>query len=408
MGEQFRDSTLLEKADRGNTECPYSGHDWEALEWSVPRELLELQRATRGQLDALRIWTTCLCCESLLTLDESYLANDDDDFPEETIVDKAYGWLEEQCFACDDLDLILMDVIEDARKFALSWEVRHEVNTEHSREADREKNAFRGALQANRNGGELCRTLLVKHETVSTLFGPPNDGLMRWQRVFIVGTALLIALTVDVWIYQQKGLKCCQSARQFLGCSADFAAPCRGFRGDCADLLDQFVDLPDVDVGSFECLEFPREDRYLDSVVVGAIMAAIVLPIKFVAEHCFEASNEADMPNAWLQWCDDEEAGLTHPPGSQAPRPLPRALTDRYPRSPPARPAGSASAASFSGGSTGDSRTPACGRGSGSALRARLGATRCRWSGMSSGTSSAACGARSPVRALSSISAPLA
>lgn len=365
MGEQYLDKTVLKHADKENTDCPYSGHDWEAIEWSIPKELLLLQRATRGEINALRVWTTCLCSESLMLLDESYLANDDEPNPEETIVDKAYGWLEEQCFACDDLDLILMDVLEDARAFAVSWEVRHEVNAEQSRRADREKNTFRQLLRTNKNAGDLCRTLMVKHETVSTFFGPPNDALLRWQRVMIMGTALLVALTVDVWIFQQNGFNCCVDARVFLGCSESLSEPCRGFSGDCADLLAQFVDLPDVSVQDFKCTRFPREaralrswsgvvyratpfsvnllrrvsgglsrlgraavppatssvssltlfshtsrpllscpsqDRYLDRVLVGVIMAAIVFPIKLFAERCFEFSNETDMPEAWLQW----------------------------------------------------------------------------------------------------------
>lgn len=303
MGEQFQDASLAEHGDRVNTDCPYSGHDWEAIEWSIPRELLQLEKATRGEINALRVWTTVLCTEALLLLDECYLGDDDDALPEETIVDKAYGWLEEQCFACDDLDLILMDVIEDARKFALSWEIRHEVNSARSRAVDRERNSFRHMLQANKNMGELCRTLMVKHETVSTLLGPPSEGLTRWQRVFILGTALLVSLTVDVWVFQQKGYNCCVDARAFLGCSADIAAPCRGFSGDCSDLLDQFADVPDTNVANFQCLRFPRDDRPLDGVFVGAIMAAIALLIKLFAEKCFEMSNEADMPDAWLQWC---------------------------------------------------------------------------------------------------------
>ena len=77
-----------------------------------------------------------------------------------------------------------------------------------------------------------------------------------------------------------------QEARSLVGCSAVTSEPCLGFTGDCADLAAAFVgveveDAPGIPA-DYVCLQFPNDDSYRDSVILGLISWACSLPVKCV------------------------------------------------------------------------------------------------------------------------------
>jgi hypothetical protein len=82
--------------------------------------------------------------------------------------------------------------------------------------------------------------------------------------------------------------------------------PCRGFRGDCADLQRQFEELPPqvlppgADVAGFTCHAFPDDDNPIDKFFVGLIFAATAIPLRYILQVMLEMSNEAEHAEAWV------------------------------------------------------------------------------------------------------------
>ena len=131
-----------------------------------------------------------------------------------------------------------------------------------------------------------------------------------------------------------RGATCCAEIRAILNC--DPAGPCLGFIGNCGDLQAQFADLQgpwlysdgpgspitahdtlaDYGAPSFlqslcppaahaprpeACHAFPDDAYVTDQVFVGFISVAVALPVDLLLARLFEASNEGDAPEQWLE-----------------------------------------------------------------------------------------------------------
>ena len=104
-------------------------------------------------------------------------------------------------------------------------------------------------------------------------------------------------------------------------------ADCRGFTGNCADIVDQFADLPVLPdfpngMADYTCTAFPNEDNPIDSFIVGlsalprracflassdacaapAVSIAIALPASLFLASCFMIANDSEAPESWLEW----------------------------------------------------------------------------------------------------------
>ena len=113
-------------------------------------------------------------------------------------------------------------------------------------------------------------------------------------------------------MYYAKAVNCCQDVVSLLnggpdGGSCPSAADCRGFKGTCADLVQQFNDLavlhdyPDG-LKDYTCHQFPDEDKPVDSFIVGLISIAIAIPVSMFIAACFAIANDSDAPESWLEW----------------------------------------------------------------------------------------------------------
>ena len=76
-----------------------------------------------------------------------------------------------------------------------------------------------------------------------------------------------------------------------MGCSPITAEPCRGYTGDCADLAAQFagLDVPDAPgvPEDYMCLQFPNDDSFRDTIILGLISWACSLPVNVFILNCF-------------------------------------------------------------------------------------------------------------------------
>ena len=125
-------------------------------------------------------------------------------------------------------------------------------------------------------------------------------------------------LVVNIWFAYSKGAVCCEQAMALLGCAGSDPnlAPCLGFTGSCADLMEQpqvvdaFTKVPDgpfVFGGAFVCTAFPADDNTIDTILSGLISFAVSWPVAVVVAICFSLSTATDNDQLrgrtrWLNW----------------------------------------------------------------------------------------------------------
>ena len=84
-----------------------------------------------------------------------------------------------------------------------------------------------------------------------------------------------------------KAVNCCAEVVAILDSGPDggncpSAADCRGFTGNCADIVNQFADLPVLPdfpdgMADYTCSAFPNDDNPVDSFIVG--LSALLLSL---------------------------------------------------------------------------------------------------------------------------------
>ena len=102
--------------------------------------------------------------------------------------------------------------------------------------------------------------------------------------------------------------------RAILNC--DPAGPCLGFAGDCGDYQSQFAELQGPflysdgpgepmtehdSLADYVCHAFPDDAYITDQFFVGLISVAVALPVDMLLVRLFEASNEGDAPEQWIE-----------------------------------------------------------------------------------------------------------
>lgn len=193
---------LLTEVNAADATCPLEGYDAGAVEWSIPAALRELgpkyAKATRGASSVQRVWATVLSVATLLRLQECCLVSSPGE-ADETVVDRALGWLNLQEHFCPGLERMIPDLLEEAdRLVADSWDVVHEIAVNNARHAHMSAAELYRAAQLTRAAGRVVTMALVKHETVACFTAPPSDGVLRYQRVVVYLTAIIAMLCVEV------------------------------------------------------------------------------------------------------------------------------------------------------------------------------------------------------------------
>jgi hypothetical protein len=92
--------------------------------------------------------------------------------------------------------------------------------------------------------------------------------------------------------------------------------PCLGYAGDCGDLQTQFIDLQGPwlysdgpgepmtehdSLADYVCHAFPDDAYITDQFFVDLISVAVALPVDMLLVRLFEASNEGDAPEQWIE-----------------------------------------------------------------------------------------------------------
>ena len=109
-----------------------------------------------------------------------------------------------------------------------------------------------------------------------------------------------------------KAVNCCADLVFILDSGPDggncpAAGNCRGFNGTCADVMQQFAEvpiLPDFPSGlaDYTCDAFPMDNKPVDSFIVGLISLAVSLPVVLFLQTAFAVANDSEAPESWLEW----------------------------------------------------------------------------------------------------------
>lgn len=186
----------------GQRACPLQGFSASAIEWSMPGRL----RALDGAVPALRLWSTLLSIEALLTLDDHYVVSGDGVGGDETtLADAALRWVAAQAKGCAPLQDLARGLREEARAVVAQWALRQRRLAAASREVYRDYGEEQTRNDLQLHGGKLLAALRGRHETAALLLAPPLEELQRWQRALIVFTALQGMLAIEIWLYWNRG-----------------------------------------------------------------------------------------------------------------------------------------------------------------------------------------------------------
>ena len=277
------------------------------------RDRLPPALAALGQqgVPVSRVWATLLAMVTLEEMPICWLASDDEDPVERTVVDAADAYLRaqgEEHFALGEL-LRSGELHNAARRARKQWIRLMDAKVAAVRKAEVTK-ALRSVEYVERASARFVLSLMTEHEQFST-FLDESAAIMRWQRWMVLMTLVCSALLVSIWFYQSRSAQCCAEIRSILNCES--ATSCLGFTGSCADLPSQFSTLqgPFVygtppaeypDLSSYECHAFPDDAYPQDQLLVALINIAIAIPSSMFLFRCFEIANEGeDWPDAWLE-----------------------------------------------------------------------------------------------------------
>ena len=174
-------------------------------------------------------------------------------------------------------------------------------------------NRFTALTHLQRASARVVRSVMTDHSTFA-VFLDTTGYLARWQRFMILVTLVLSTLLTSIWFFYSRGVQCCAEMRTILNC--DPAGPCLGFTGDCSDYQTQFAELqgpflysdgpgdPPTEhdsLADYVCHAFPDDAYVTDQFFVGLISVAVALPVDMLLVRLFEASNEGDAPEQWLE-----------------------------------------------------------------------------------------------------------
>ena len=109
--------------------------------------------------------------------------------------------------------------------------------------------------------------------------------------------------------YELKATNCCAAIRLILDSGPDGgncppgAGPCRGFIGNCGDVIAQFSDLPVLPdhpngLADYVCTAFPDDARFIDTFLVSLLSIGAGLPVTLVIFTCFDLANDGEAPDS--------------------------------------------------------------------------------------------------------------
>jgi hypothetical protein len=120
-------------------------------------------------------------------------------------------------------------------------------------------------------------------------------------------------LMINIWMYELKATNCCAALRIILNSGPDGGAcppgagPCRGFEGNCGDIIAQYADLPVLPdhpngMADYVCTAFPDDARFVDTFLVSLLSIGAALPVTLVIFTCFDMANDGGAPSNVLAW----------------------------------------------------------------------------------------------------------
>lgn len=193
-------------------DCPLTGSSADAIDWTMPDSLREAGAASNGRLNALRVWTTALVFHTLKAFDESYVITEEGD-ETLTIADAAYLWLRNEAICVPEFLAVAERVLAAAKEQVDTWMAYNAALALAARRVDIGQNRFRTLNEKERLSAHMVAKIFRGHEAVAAFTAPPVHSLLRFQRVAMLLTNILLFFVIEIWC--GEGQNCLSPAPSF-------------------------------------------------------------------------------------------------------------------------------------------------------------------------------------------------
>jgi hypothetical protein len=284
----------------GHADCPLAFSE-AAIAETIPAALAT---ACVESSTAVRIWTTALVVEVLLTLKCSWRATADaqtDVACELTLADTGARWLD-AALAGAPAELLPAVRLAAAGQVA-DWAALHERLITASRSAFVPTALHKDSLE-QRACGAIFTAAQTQHATIRLFAADQLFGGKRHQHFMVLITSLIAGLTASIWLYYSRAQQCCSVVRTQLGCDPNFELPCHGYTASCQELASTYFrfaiaalsDASDTVYASpgLQCESFPDPKYPLHTFVAGLISFACCTPVAAFVSSCFSLSVATD------------------------------------------------------------------------------------------------------------------
>lgn len=159
-----------------------------------------------------------LCACTLKNLVDNFLLKTmETDGYEETLLDRAMDWLDAMCDEYPGLAEKKTELMKQAAAVTDAWETRQLASINETKSALTSRGInVRNFFEKKRIQALIADTMMRAHETFSAFVAPPTHPVMRWQRWIVIFTLILGVLTVDIWLFWNRGFQCWCGPRCYL------------------------------------------------------------------------------------------------------------------------------------------------------------------------------------------------
>lgn len=113
-------------------------------------------------------------------------------------------------------------LMELAAEIVEAWETRQLASIKATKTALAGRGAnIRNFFEKKRFQALIADSMMRSHDTFSAFLAPPTLPVMRWQRWLVIFTLILTVLTVDIWLYWNRGFQCWCARARVRGCDVE-------------------------------------------------------------------------------------------------------------------------------------------------------------------------------------------
>ncbi|KAK3271689.1 hypothetical protein CYMTET_19974 [Cymbomonas tetramitiformis] len=253
----------------------------------------------------MRIWATLLAVARYNSLPFAWCTNPEAAPSERRYLnDDAEDWLTARATEIPSLPGQLEELREAACLQVQEWACAHTVRLQKLKEVHvpsgmkvvRPQWRYRTARKLN----EWMARAAKVHPLLMLKYIGFNDAFSRSERVLMLFTNWIIAMTFSVGFYYSKATQCCEGLKAYLECDTELGTSCTvngTVYSTCGDLASAADDVEVID--SYTCTAFPQ-NTLIAKIYLVLIMCVLLIPLRTILTCLFSLSGTAPPPRG--QW----------------------------------------------------------------------------------------------------------